>query len=120
MYEAIIKYFQSYADVPMTKNDIEDIQSVFIPKRFRKKQYFLQEGEVCRYGAFIVRGAMRQYTVGAQGEEHIVQLYIENWWANDRESNKNGTPSKYCIDAWEETEALLITRDDMYALISRI
>jgi len=120
MCEAIIRYFQSYADTPLTKADIDHIESVFIPKRFKKRQYFLQEGEVCKYGAFIVKGAMRQYTVDSKGEEHIIQLFIENWWANDRESNKAGTPSKYFIDAWEETEALLTTRERMYALISQI
>jgi len=101
-------------------DEIDMIQSYFTPKKFRKRQYFLQEGEVCKYTAFIIKGAMRQYTVDDKGEEHIVKLYIENWWANDRESLMNKTPSIYFIDAWEETEALQITRDDLTYLVDTI
>ncbi|HTS43165.1 MAG TPA: Crp/Fnr family transcriptional regulator [Puia sp.] len=117
MHEALIKYFESYAVTPFVERDIELIKNIFVPKRFKKRQFFLQEGEVCKYGAFIVKGAMRQYTIDDKGDEHIVQLLIENWWANDRESNMRGTPSRYFIEAWEDTEALLITRDNMYNLI---
>jgi len=120
MCDTIIKYFQGYAATSLSADEIDRINSAFIPKRFRKRQYFLQEGDVCKYGAFIVKGAMRQYTVDSKGEEHIIHLAIENWWANDRESQKTGTPSKYFIDAWEETDALLITRDRMYELITNI
>ncbi len=46
----------------------------------------MQEGEVCKYAAFVVKGALRQYRVDDKGMEHILRLSIENWWASDRES----------------------------------
>jgi hypothetical protein len=58
-----------------------------------------------QYMAFIVKGAMRQYTVDNKGIEHNVGLFIENWWAADRESFLMLTPSIYNVDAWEDTEA---------------
>ena len=120
MYESLIKYFKSYTTLPLTDGEIELIQSFFTPKKFRKRQYYLQEGEVCKYTAFIVKGAMRQYRVDDKGEEHIIKLYIENWWANDRESFMKQTPSNYFIDAWEDTEALLVTKTALTDLIDRI
>ena len=120
MYESLIKYFNSYTTTHLTDGEIELIQSSFTPKKFRKKQYFLQEGEVCRYTAFIIKGAMRQYSVDDKGEEHIIKLYIENWWANDRESFMRQTPSNYFIDAWEDTEVLLVTKATKIALIDSI
>jgi CRP-like cAMP-binding protein len=120
MYESLIKYFGRYASIPLTENEIASIESVFTPKKFRRKQYLLQEGEVCKYNAFIVRGAMRQYTVDDKGEEHIIRLSIENWWAADRESLMRQTPSIYFIDAWEETEALLVTKNALTDLIDNI
>ena len=72
----------------------------------------MQEGEVCKYMAFIVKGAMRQYSVDDKGGEHIVRLSIENWWVGDRESFTMLTPSVYNIDAWEDTDVLLITKAD--------
>jgi len=120
MYESLIKYFKSYMTSPLTEDEVNLIDSVFVPKKFRKRQYFLQEGEVCKYSAFIVKGAMRQYTVDEKGEEHIIRLYIENWWAADRESLMKQTPSIYFIDAWEDTEALLVTKDALTDLVNRI
>src|SRR5258708_21650421 len=104
MFDSFIKYINSYTTAPLTEGEIDLIEVFFIPKKFRKRQYFLQEGEVCKYTAFIVKGAMRQYIVNDKGEEHIISLYIENWWANDRESLMKLTPSIYFIDAWEDSE----------------
>lgn len=120
MHEALIKYFNSYTTNPLSESEVESIENAFVHKKFRRKQYFLQEGEVCKYTAFIVKGAMRQYTVDDKGEEHIARLSIENWWASDRESLMKQIPSIYFIDAWEDTEALLITRDAFIDLIDKI
>ena len=120
MHESLIKYINSYATTPLTDSEVEIIKNTFIPKRFKKRQYFLQEGEVCKYGAFIVKGAMRQYSVDDKGTEHIVHLFIENWWAVDRESFVMLTPSVYNIDAWDDTEALLTTRADVLNLLNQI
>ena len=120
MYEALIKYFNSYTTSPLSEKEIESIESVFVHKKFRKRQYFLQEGEVCKHTAFIVKGAMRQYTVDDKGEEHIARLSIENWWASDRESLMKQIPSIYFIDAWENTEALLVTKSAFIDLIDGI
>jgi CRP-like cAMP-binding protein len=120
MFESFTKYINSYTAVPLTEDEIDLIQGFFLPKKFRKRQYFLQEGEVCKYTAFITKGAMRQYRVDEKGEEHIIKLYIENWWATDRESLMNTTPSIYFIDAWEDTEVLLVTKTDLSDLVDRI
>ena len=120
MYDYLIKYFKNYTTSPLTDGEIELIQSYFTPKKFRKRQYFLQEGDVCKYTAFIIKGAMRQYRVDDKGEEHIIKLFIENWWASDRESLMNKTPSIYFIDAWEDTEALLVTKTDLADLVDHL
>jgi len=120
MFDYLITYFNSYATTPLRESDIDLITNIFTPKKFRKRQYFLQEGEVCKYTAFIVKGAMRQYMVDDKGEEHIIQLFIENWWASDRESQITETPSKYFIDAWEDTETLVVNRKNALNLIDQI
>jgi CRP-like cAMP-binding protein len=120
MYESLIKHVNSYSTTPLTESEIEVIKNTFVPKKIRKRQYFLQEGEVCKYGAFIVKGAMRQYSVDDKGVEHFVRLYIENWWVTDRESYIMLTPSVYNIDAWEDTDVLLITKADFLNRLSSI
>ena len=120
MHDSLIKYINSYTSTPLTDSEAELIKNTFVPKKIRKKQYFLQEGQVCEFSAFIVKGAMRQYTVDDKGVEHIVRLLIENWLAVDRESFVMLTPSVYNIDAWEDTDVLLITKSDSLELFNQI
>lgn len=110
MYETFVQYINAHTAIPLTDGEIAVVKNIFKPRRIRKRQYFLQEGDVCKYMGFIVRGAMRQYSVDDKGTEHIVRLYLENWWAGDRESFSMLTPSNYNIEAWEDTDMLTITQ----------
>lgn len=108
----LFHYINRYASTLISKDDFKTVQSHFIKKKIRKKQYLLEEGEICKYFAFIIKGAMRKYYIDEKGVEHIVDLYVEDWWAGDRESFVMFTPSMYYIDAWEDCEVLLITREN--------
>ncbi|HTF31182.1 MAG TPA: Crp/Fnr family transcriptional regulator [Flavitalea sp.] len=120
MHEFLINHINSYISTPLTTDEIELIGNILIHKKIKKRQFFLQEGQVCKYSAFIVKGAMRQYTVDDKGVEHIVRLFIENWWAVDRESFVMLTPSPYNIEACEDTEVLLATYSDSLAVFNKI
>jgi len=120
MHQQLLNYINSHSTLPLTSIEEELVKDAFQPKKFRKKQYFLQDGDVCKHAGFIVKGAMRQYSVDDKGVEHIVHLYIENYWAADRESSIMLTPSVYNIDAWEDTEILMITRAEMLDLMEKI
>ncbi|PRD57156.1 Crp/Fnr family transcriptional regulator [Sphingobacterium gobiense] len=114
----LFNYINNYISTAISHDDFEFVLSHFIPKKIRKKQYLLQEGELCKHMAFIAKGAMRKYFLDAKGVEHVVDLYVENWWAGDRESFVMYTPSTYNIDAWEDCEVFLISRADVIKLCS--
>jgi len=116
MHDALRAYIEKYASDNISDADFELVKKAFIFKRYKKGQYLLQEGEVCKYSAFILKGSMRQFSVDVKGIEHIIHFGIENWWVGDRESLTMLTPSKYNIDAIEDTEALLITSEDLQQL----
>jgi CRP-like cAMP-binding protein len=120
MHSKLLEYIRQHATLPLTSDEVALIVATFQPKKLRKKQYFLEEGNVCKYVDFIIKGAMRQYSVDDKGVEHIVQLYIENYWTSDRESAVMLTPSRYNIDAWEDTELLIATVADMLDLIEKV
>ncbi|MDO6429963.1 Crp/Fnr family transcriptional regulator [Flavitalea sp. BT771] len=120
MHKNLLDYITKRTNSTLTNDEEALIIAAFQPKKLRKKQYFLQEGNVCKYVGFIVKGAMRQYSIDDKGVEHIVQLFIENWWASDRESAVMLTPSKYNIDAWEDTDLLIATTADMLDLMAKI
>ncbi|MEJ7685024.1 MAG: Crp/Fnr family transcriptional regulator [Segetibacter sp.] len=81
-------------------------------KKLRKRQYLLQAGDVCRFNAFVCQGFLRYYYVDDKGQEHIMQFAPENHWTGDRESMDSGLPSKYNIDAIEDSEILLLKKED--------
>lgn len=76
----------------------------FIHKKLRKKQFFLHEGEVCRYIGFVVSGCLRVYTIDQLANEHIIQFGVEDWWVSDMNSYLSGEPSLYNIDALHDSE----------------
>lgn len=120
MYRQLISYINKHITSSLTAEEQSLIMTAFQPKKLRKKQYFVQAGDVCKYVGFIVKGAMRQYSVDDKGVEHVVQLYIEDYWASDRESSIMLTPSNYNIEAWENTELLIITRAEMLDLMEKV
>src|SRR4051794_23598238 len=69
--------------VPISKEEFEYFKASFVPKRLKKRQYFLQEGDVCKYQAFVQKGIMRSYTIDEKGNEHVLQFASEGWWAAD-------------------------------------
>src|SRR5689334_4587161 len=83
----------------LTNDELSKVEEVAIPKKIRKHQYLLQEGDISSYIGFVVKGCFRLYSIGKNGEEHIMRFAIENWWISDFDSFQSGLPSKYNIDA---------------------
>jgi CRP-like cAMP-binding protein len=103
--------------IELTPEEFEHITTFFIPKKLRKKQYFLQAGDVCRYTAFVNKGCLRSYTVDDAGKEYVMQFAPEDWWISDQGSLRGSKPSKLNIDALEDSELLLLTKDSMATLL---
>jgi CRP-like cAMP-binding protein len=95
--------------VVLTAEEFELCKTFFIPKKIRKKQTLLLEGDVCTYNAFIEKGVLRSYTIDEKGNEHIVQFGFEGWWITDLSSYLTGANSTYTIEAIEDSELLLLT-----------
>lgn len=120
MYQNLFNYIRNYSKLSITVEEEELIKSSFRPKNLKKKQFFLQEGDVSKYTGFITKGAMRQYYTDDNGYDHVINLFVEDYWATDRESFLNLTPSVYYIDAWENTDLLITTRADLLILVKKI
>lgn len=118
MYEIFQKYLEEKTE--LTPTESERIQSFAIIKKLRKRQYLLQEGDVWKYDAFITKGCVRTYTVDERGSEHVNSFSIENWWTGDRESLMMQQPSRFNIDAIEDTELVLFTHENFELLCREI
>ena len=106
--------------VDLTDEEFDFCKNLFIPKKLRKRQYLLQEGDECKYTVFVEKGLLRSYTVDDKGSEHILQFAFEGWWMADLYSFLTREPSLYNIDALEDCELLLITQPSWDILLDHI
>lgn len=120
MYEAFLNYLKKFSSDPLSDDEEALVIQTLVPSRLRKRQFLLQEGDLCKNFAFIVKGAMRMYSVDDKGIEHIVRLGVEGWWMGDRESWSMLTSSRYHIDAWENCDLLYITREGSLDLMKKV
>lgn len=85
-------------------------------REVRKKDFLLQPGQTARHMNFIAAGCLRSYYVDEKGQEHTLQLGIENWWINDLYSYLRQTPSRMFIQAVEHSTLLQFRRPDIEQL----
>lgn len=118
MFELLFQKFDE--KVQLTPEEKELCKAFFQPKKLRKRQYLLQEGDPCRYIAFVEKGMLRSYSIDEKGSEHIIQFAFEGWWIADQYSFLTGEPSIYNIDALEDCELLLLSRSGEEELMEKV
>jgi CRP-like cAMP-binding protein len=119
-FEPFFDYIQEISGKLLSEDDKHLLMVHFKPKKLRKRQYFLQEGDVCKYIGFIVKGSARTFTVDEKGHEHILKLSLENWWLADFESFYLLTPSRFNIEALEDLEVLQSTNAQIEEFLKQI
>jgi CRP-like cAMP-binding protein len=108
MYEVFYQTLQN--KVPFTEAELAIVKTYLTPKKLRRKQYLLQEGDVCKFIAFVEKGSLRSYSVDDKGVERIIQFALEGWTISDLYSFLTAEPATYNIDALEDSELVLISR----------
>lgn len=108
MYEI---FFQSLkSKVAFSEEELAIVKTHLTPKKLRRKQYLLQEGDVCKFIAFVEKGALRSYSIDEKGVERIIQFALEGWTISDLYSFLTGEQATYNIDALEDSELVLISK----------
>lgn len=118
MFEVLFSHILD--KVPLTGEEMDTIKSFFSPKVLRKRQYLLQEGDVCKYMSFVGKGLLRSYNVDEKGDEHMNLFAWEGWWISDMFSFSSGEKAVFNIDAIEDSELLMITQADFEALTLKV
>jgi CRP-like cAMP-binding protein len=118
MFDALATYLVEKGG--LTNDELKLVEEVTVPRRVRKRQYLLQEGDVSHYNSFVVKGCLRLYLVSGDGQEHVMRFGVENWWMSDYDSYQSGLPSKYNIDALEDSELLMIEKKNFDLLVETI
>lgn len=118
MFDLLFKSIK--ARVSISNEELELCKSFFIQKKLRKKQYLVQQDDVCKYTAFVAQGSLRSYSLDDKGNEHIIQFALEGWWITDQYSFYTGEPAFYNIDALEDSHLLLMTRETNEAMLEKV
>ncbi|MRX77576.1 cyclic nucleotide-binding domain-containing protein [Pedobacter petrophilus] len=114
MFELLFSHIQE--KVSLTAADKDAIPHFFSPKKLKKRQYLLQEGDVCKHLAFVSKGLLRTYNIDGKGAEHVNLFGWEGWWISDFNSFLSAEPAVFNIEAIEDCEVLLISLADYDAL----
>ncbi|WP_187264785.1 Crp/Fnr family transcriptional regulator [Pontibacter beigongshangensis] len=108
MYYLFFQHLNS--KVQLTEEEQAQIKTYLTFKKLRKKQYLLQEGDVCKVIAFVEKGALRAFSVDDNSNEHIIQFGLEGWTISDLYSFLTGEPATYNIEALEDSELVIISK----------
>jgi len=120
MYDALLQYIETRSGLSLTDDEKAMIEARFACKRMLKRQYFLQEGDICKKIAFVVKGAARMFSINEKGQEHILQFALESWWLGDHESSFQLIPSRFNIELLEDSDLLVITVANALELVERL
>ncbi len=115
--EPLIQYFEGL--MPLNGEEKKLVMELFKPRLYRRRQYILQEGDVCNHMNFVVRGCLRMYKIDEKGNTHIIQFASESWWTTDIGSFHGRMPSELNIDALEDTMLLQISHEHLIALYTK-
>lgn len=114
-------FFQEFNEkVPLNAEEEALIKRYLTPKKLRKKQYLLQEDDVCKYIAFVEKGALKAYAIDESGAERIIQFALEGWTISDLYSFLTGEPATYNIDAIEDAQLILISKSAHEELLEKL
>jgi len=106
--------------ISLTITEKHQVEEMLKVKTLRRRQFFLQEGDICKHMGFILNGAMRMYSINEDGQENVLSFGIEHNWMIDQESFILLSPSRYHIEALEDTQLLLISQAQLQFLASEI
>lgn len=110
----LITYFHNY--IPLNSREKEDLRSRVIEKKIKRRQFILQEHDVCRHYTFVVSGCTKMYSVDNNGAEHNIQFASENEWIMDIGSFHSERESRLNIEAIEPSVILQIDKPTLIHL----
>lgn len=77
-------------------------------KTFKKGEFLLQKGDICKHSFFVEKGLLRMYAIDAKGKEHLLQFAPEGWFVADHDSFYYSKPTSFFIQALEDTDVHML------------
>jgi CRP/FNR family transcriptional regulator, anaerobic regulatory protein len=116
MTTQIIESIQSL--VPLKSDEEQAFLKILEVREFKKKEFLLQEGKICKKVSFINSGCMRLFYT-AEGIENTIQFFFGNSWYTDYASFLTGQPTAENMQALETCEVVQFKKEDLYKLFNQ-
>ena len=118
MHSNLIEHIRKYLE--LDDNSIELLNKYFKPNSYKKKEFLLKEGQVCRSLHFVEKGCLRMFFINEKTTEQITQFAMDNWWISDIFSFTDNKPSPYFIQTVEKSEILSIDALSFEAMLKEL
>lgn len=105
--------------IEISSDEEKVIQDLFRLKEYKKGDFFLKGGEVCKHVGFIRNGIVRYY-INDDGEEKTYGFSKENEFTCNYESFVPQTPSNQIIQALEDTSIWIITYENLQKFYEKV
>ncbi|WP_374464711.1 Crp/Fnr family transcriptional regulator [Chryseobacterium sp.] len=110
--ENIINHFKKY--LPLNNEEIQALKDRVTERKIKRRQFLLQEGDICKYFTYVQSGCFKMYGVDDKGVEHNLVFAAEDDWISDIGSLHKEIPSKLFIEAIEPSVVLQISKGDLW------
>jgi CRP/FNR family transcriptional regulator, anaerobic regulatory protein len=101
--------------VSLNKEEEAAFTNILQVKQFKKKEFLLQEGQICNKISFINNGCMRVF-YNVDGIENTIQFFFGDSWYTDYSSFLTGQPTVENMQALEPCEVVQFSKADIYKL----
>jgi CRP-like cAMP-binding protein len=106
--------------VSLSPGELEYFNSVLHYKAIPKKTMLLQAGNICNFEAYVIKGCIREYYIDSNGAELTLQFAVEDWWVSDITSFEDQKVSSMYIEALEDCELLMLSRQSKEQLLAEV
>ncbi len=114
----LIEYIDRY--VNLSQDEINLLLENTTQRKYLKGQYVVQQGDICSFESFVIKGSLKTLYVDNEGQEHVVRFAIENWWTADLGSFLTQKPAEYNVQCIENTEVIQFSFEKMELLYQKI
>jgi CRP-like cAMP-binding protein len=116
IFTAYKDHIRSYATFKDETWDL--IEGILSVKAFKKGEYSVEEGKVCRHIDFIYKGSFRSFS-NKDGEDITTGLYLEGICLTNMKSLTTLTPSHIYLQALEEATTARLYKEDLIGLYEK-
>lgn len=95
--------------VTLTDEEAVEFSAAFHEIKVKKRQLIVQPNFVAKSRYFVISGALRAYVIGDEGQDHTIQLAIDEWWISDYNSYMFQQPASMFVVAMEDSVLLQIS-----------